>query len=38
MELFNNNIFLKDILSMCSRIFDLIVCHVFSMSYATPEE
>ncbi len=38
MELFNNNIFLKDIIFMCSRIFGLIVCHVYSMSYAKPEE
>ncbi len=38
MELFNNNIFLKDILFMCSRILDLNVYHVYSMSYAIPEE
>jgi hypothetical protein len=38
MELFNNNIFLKDIIFMCSRVFDLIVCHVYSMSYAISEE
>jgi hypothetical protein len=38
MELFNNNIFLKDILFMCSRIFGLIVYHVYSMSYAISEE
>jgi len=38
MELFNNNIFLKEILFMCSRISDLIVYHVFSMPYAISEE
>ena len=38
MELFNNNIFLKDTLFMCSRVFGLIVYHVYSMSYAISEE
>jgi hypothetical protein len=38
MELFNNNIFLKDIPFMCSRIFGLIVYHVYSMSYEISEE
>ena len=38
MELFNNNIFLKDILFMCSRIHGLIVYHVYATSYAISEE
>jgi len=38
MKLFDNNILLKDIIFMYSRIFDLIVYHVCTMSYAKPEE
>ncbi len=38
MELFNNNIFLNDTLSVCGRIPGLIVYHVFSMSYEILEE
>jgi hypothetical protein len=38
MKLFNNNIFLKDVLFKRSRIFHLTVSYVFSMSYAIPEE